>query len=163
MTDNIAFDADAAAVQAAVDSALSEVPGYVAGDAKVAAGPLTSADMTIEYGGSLSASVNDVVIITDVDLAGDGEFNVGVPFVYQAPSPDRIGYGALLALGIADIDFPEAGKDLTAEDVTVTPSGDGARFPYSLSADTVKAIVLETSIEEGNDTVATVLNAALRL
>lgn len=165
-TEAFAFDATFADVQAVVDAAfLANVPGYTAGDIRTEGGPFTVQDMILVYEGDfyLATPPTNLATFENVDLEGESGI-LASSYIYQTGTRRRVGYGALIALGIVAVTVPTAlGDDLTAGDVTVVPAGDGARFPHSLSADTVRTLVLETSIEEGNDTVATVLLAALGL
>lgn len=170
-TGSILFSAGASAVQIAVDrAATGVVPGYAAGDIAVTGDPLSTGNLTITFSGaSVGFAHHDLTVINDVDLTGE-EGGVGEVTVDTEGEPGRRGYGALIALEIISVEvvddipvIPDFGQDLAAEDITVPGSGDGQQFPHGLDKDTVRAICLETSLEEGNDTVYTVLTAALGL
>ncbi len=164
-TANILFSAGASAVQIAVDrAATGVVPGYAAGDIAITGGPLTDDVLTLTFSGaSVGFADHDVTVINNVDLTGE-EGGVGDVTVDTDGVPGRRGWGVLQALGL--LDYPELysfGGEFVPEQVVYHASGDGHQFPHGLDKDTVRALVLETSIEEGNDAIYTALVAGLGL
>lgn len=75
-TANIAYDANAATIESALDTACNgNITGWTDGDISVSGGPLTTNDVTLTFdGGSLSAKNMGQTTIADVDLT-DGSAN----------------------------------------------------------------------------------------
>lgn len=74
-TANIAHDANAATIEAAIDTAAAaaSVPNFSAGDIAVTGGPLTTTPVVLTFdGASVDAQNHGLTVINDVDLTGGG-------------------------------------------------------------------------------------------
>jgi len=155
VTGDIAYDADSATIETAVDVAATaaEVTGWTNGDISVAGGPLTTDPVTLTYDGDSVAEANHGLVVVDSSsLTGGGE--AGACSVTAEGQPDRPGYAILSVLGILTGTVPAWGVTPSLGHAFATP---GQR---RLSPDTIKAIALEIAIAEGNESIYSALVAA---
>lgn len=155
-TADIAYDADAATIETAIDVAATtaSVTGWTNGDISVSGGPMTTDPLVLTYDGDSVAEANHGLIVVDSEsLTGGGE--AGACSVTTEGQADRPGYAILSMLGIFSGTTPAWGVVPSSGQVFATP---GER---RLSPDTIKAIALEIAIAEGNESIYTTLVAAL--
>lgn len=141
----IAYDADAATIETAIDTAatLAGVEGWTNGDISVTGGDLTSDPVVLTYDGNSVKEQNHGLVVMDDSLltGGGGAGDIEVTVEGQA---DRLGYGVLVGLGIVTGTLPAEGslpEQLTQGAVV------GQR---RLSAETIRAIALDIAISEAD-------------
>jgi len=151
----IAFDANAATIEGAIDTAATSasIVGWTNGDISVAGGPLTTTPVTLTFdGASVDEANHDLVVMDDALLTGGG--SGGAITATTEGQADRLGYAILIQMGILSGTVP-------AESVTpsalVALASPGER---RLSAETIKAVALEITITEGNDDICDAIVAA---
>lgn len=98
-TGNIAFDANAATIETAIDTALNGViTGWTDGDITVAGGDLNSAPVTLTYdGASVAAQKHFDVVIDGTNLTGGG--SAGAVITFTNGQPNRPALGMLNLIG----------------------------------------------------------------
>jgi hypothetical protein len=145
-TAGIAFDANAATIEGAIDTAATtaSIVGWTNGDISVAGGPLTTTPVTLTFDGtSVKEQNHDLVVMDDGSLSGGG--SGGVITTTTEGQSDRLGYGILTQYGILAGTVP-------AEDVVPTALAAAASpGERRLSAETIQAIALEIAVTEGNN------------
>jgi hypothetical protein len=157
-TANILFNAAAATIETAIDSAATtaSVVGWTNGDITVSGGVADANPVVFTYDGASVAGLNhSVIVATDVDLS-DG--TPGVPSTTTEGQTGRKGWGALVAMGVASAsDIPVQGVDPVAFTPPSNP-GDGAMYP---SQATIMALANEAAAEDNNlATIAVILASA---
>jgi hypothetical protein len=158
ITTDIAYDADAETIQAAIDDAADGVvTGYSAGDIVVAGGPLTEEAITLTYSGaSVAAKRHSLVQIEVTELTGGA---AGDATTVVSGQTKRAAWAVLKALGIITSAPPTQGDDV----VSVTVGTGRGELPYGLCNDDLRTLVEEAAYDDGNDTVRDHLLAALNL
>lgn len=156
-TANIAWNANAATIESAIDTAASAVPGWTNGDISVAGGDLTSTAVTLTYdGASVNAVNHPAVQINDVDLGGGG--TVGTVTTTTNGQPTRTAMAALNIMGVIDSPPPEQGV------VTgITATSTRASNPHLPRQEVLQALALQAAIEESTDDLYAALMEAMGL
>jgi hypothetical protein len=155
----IAFGANAATIQAAIDTAaLPKVPGFTAADIACTGGPLTTTPLVITFSGASVASQNHGLTVIDGALLTDGGVPEDPGEVTQttAGQPLRTAYSALIVLGILSAPAPAHGA--TADIVVQNARGS---FPHNIDEATVRAIVNQVVVEESSEAIGTAILTAL--
>jgi hypothetical protein len=154
-TANIAFDANAATIEGAIDTAATAagVVGWTNGDITVAGGPLTTTPVTLTFdGASVDEANHGLVVMDDALLTGGG--SGGAITTTAEGQAARLGYAILRQLGILSGTVPAEGVVPSALVVGASVS------ERRISGATVRAIALEIAIAEGNDDIYAALVAA---
>lgn len=155
-TANIPFDDAAAAIQTAIDTAVTGV--YDAGDIVVTdegAAGLSDGDVTLTFSGDSVAGQNFGVTLAEDDDLDAG--TMGAVTVTTEGQPDRKALAGLYAAGVIGGTLPDFGE---------TPSGltalnTRASYPGMINAETIKALARQAVMDgEHDDTYATVLSLA---
>lgn len=151
-----AFNAVAATIQTAINVAATSasITGWTNGDIVVTGGPLTTTPLTLTFSGTSVAAKNHSPVVIAGTLTGG---TVGAVSTSTSGQPTRTAWAALKALGLISTDAPAHGANLTS----ATAVFSRGHFPYKLNNDTVRALVEEAAHDDANDTVSTVLLAAL--
>jgi len=154
----IAFDANAATIEAAIDTvALTKVQGFVAGDIAVTGGPGTTTPIVYTYSGDSVAEKNHGLMTVTSSLTDGGvPEDAGEVTVTTTGQPIRTGYSALIVLGILSAPAPAHGAAATI----VVQNARGS-FPHQLDEATVRAIVHQVAVEETNEALGTAILTAL--
>jgi hypothetical protein len=151
----IAFDAVAATIEAAIDTAADpKVQGFAAGDIAVTGGPGTTTPIVYTFDGASVAGKNHGLIVATSSLTDGGVPEAtGAVTVTTAGRSSRIAIAALVVLGIlnaADIQVQGDNTGYTAQNVR-------GKFPHQLSEDTVRDIIRQAAVEEKNAGLETAL------
>lgn len=162
-TGNIAFGANAATIETAIDVAATaaSVIGWTNGDISVTGGPLSTTTAVFTYDGASVAGLNHGQVSIDDALLLDGvdPGEAGTASSTTQGHDQRSPWALLKALGIITSTPPAQGADLSWDEVTV---GNGrGQYPFNLSAETVLAICEEAGVQDGNETVYPALKRAL--
>jgi hypothetical protein len=157
----IAFDADGATIQSAIDAAApGHVPDYQPGD--ISTGSPANGDgdgFTVDglslyfTGNSVSFRNQGLTIIDAANVTGGG---TPANLFEGDGRPLRYAYAVLVVLGILGMPAPAHG----ATSGFVVKNGRG-NFPHSLDDDTVRALVREVGVSEGSAAVEAALLKAL--
>lgn len=148
-TGNIAYDAAAAAVQTAIDTALDGstiVSSYNAGDVDAACTDnLTANDFTLTANGTTVNGAYMVVTTTNVNLDAD---NLATPVVATAGTLNRAAEAFLYEFGVVGPSSTPVGHGVSvaATDYALINSGD--INPHSLSPALLDAVVRDVAYEE---------------
>ena len=140
-TANIAYDANAATIQTAVDTAASgNITAYTAGDIVVSGGPLTTTPVVLTFSG-VSVDANDQVttIITDVDL--DPDYS-GATSTTTNGQTVRLALSALEVMGIISAPPPPQGT------TTVVATSTRASHPWYPRQETLQALAMQAAIDD---------------
>lgn len=144
-TANIAFDDDEAAIQSAVDTALSSetvVGSYSAGDVDVSlTGNLTANAATLTANGDSVSGAYMLVTTANVDLDAD---ELATPVVATAGTMNR---PAEATLALFDVVKPASSTPYQGESVTGSDFEAGDN-PFSLAPATKKALAREAKVAE---------------
>jgi len=144
-TANIAFDANAATIKSAIDTACSGIAGWTNGDISVNGGPLTSNDVTLIFDGSSVEQQNfGQTIITDIDLGGGG--SVGDVSTTQHGQPKRYTWAVMQELGMVSTP-PEYGTPWPGNSVLEISPGETSFWP---SPALLKALAWQAAIDDDN-------------
>jgi len=156
-TANIAYDAEQAAIQSAVDTALSSetvVESYTNGDVDVSlTGNLTANAVTLTANGDSVNGAYMVVTTANVDLDAD---KLADPVVATAGTMNR---PAEATLALFDVVKPSSSAPYQGESVTESDFEAGDN-PFSLSPATKKALAYEAKVAE-NATIGLALEGVL--
>lgn len=154
-TDEIAYDADAATIETAIDdaAALAGIVGFVAGDIAVTGGPLDADDLTLTYSGdSVAAQNHGEVAISVTGLTGGTAGDESTTTDGQA---DRTAWATLRVSGCISSDPPAQG--VTPTSVTAVAR---ANNPHMPDQDVIRALAREASIQDQNaDVYTAIVNA----
>ncbi len=152
----IAWNADAATIEAAIDTAATaaSITDWTNADISVAlTGDLTTNPATITFDGASVTEANHVlVVMNDGGLTGGG--SGGAITTTTEGQTDRLGYGVLIMLGILSGTVPAEG---------VTPSALVVSAPVGarrISAETIHAIALDIAVAENNVAIESAINTA---
>lgn len=146
----IAFDANAATVQTAINTAATSasVPGWTNGDIVVAGGPLTTTPMTFTFSGaSVDGANHSAIVINGASLTGGG--SAGAVSQSTAGQAGRPAWEALQMSGIIGGTIPEQGEDADS----ITDAGGWRGMPQRLSVPAIKALALQAARDDGNDAI----------
>ncbi len=142
---SIAFDSNAAAIQTAVDAALTGQADP--GDVVISGGPLNSAPLTITFSGDDVDETNQgQTTIDGTSLTATVEGTAGTTCNLVNGQTTRHAWAALIALGILDpnVELPEQADALFEIPVLATKG----HFPYQLDDFTVLAIINEIASQD---------------
>lgn len=158
-TGSLAYDADAATIESAIDSAATSasIVGWTNGDISVSGGDANTAATVLTFDGASVAGQNHPLATTaDVDLS---DSTPGAITVTTEGKTARAAWGCLVAMGIAtDADIPAQG--VTPSDFTSPSNPGNANYP---SAATIRALAQSAAIVDENATVETKILAAAGL
>jgi len=130
-TANIAYDANAATIQAAIDTVMTgNHAGWTNADITVAlTGDLTANDATLTFDGDSVTGLNmGDLAIADVDLTAPGTVNGGS--ITTAGQAIRYAWAVMWAYGmISASSLPDQGDLLSPAALDVTPASTTARWP----------------------------------
>jgi hypothetical protein len=152
-TGNIAFDANAATIEAAIDAAAAtKVPGWVDGDIVVTGGPLTTTPAVLTFSGASVAGKNHGLTTgSSAGLTGGG--TLGAIAETTAGLPVRRALAALVVLGILDA----AGIQVHGDVSGYTAQNVRGSFPHQLSEETVRDIIRQAAVEDNDAALETAL------
>lgn len=143
-TSALAHSAIGTTVQTAINTAMSGVAGYVAGDLAVTGGPLTTTALTFTYSGNSVKNRNQTTLTANgASLTGGG--TLGAITTITPGATARAAWALLKAFGIITSAPPEQGTALSAP----TAGLGRGQFPCNLSPETVKAIIREAASDDG--------------
>lgn len=145
-TADIAYNADAATIETAIDVAATAagVADWTNADISVAGGNLNTDPVTLTFDGdSVKEQNHALTVMNDSGLTGGG--SGGAITTTTEGQVDRSGYAILTMLGIVTGTVPAEGVAPVALVAAATP---GER---KLSAETIKAVALDIAIVEGNN------------
>jgi hypothetical protein len=157
-TAGIAFGANAATIQTAIDVAATAaaVPGWVNGHIVVSGGPLTTTPLVLTFSGaSVAANNHGQTTINGAGLTGG---TAGAATTSVDGQTNRKAWATLKVLGLVTSAPPAQGANPTG--IVTSPKG---AIPHGLSKTTLKALITEAAIEDLNNGVSTALLAAFGL
>lgn len=174
LANGIAFDADAAAIEAVIDAAAVAVVGWTNGDIAVTGGPLTTTPAVFTFSGaSVSGQNHDQILPDGGTLTGGGTMGtVSTTTGGGAGDPGEAGevtsttngqsartaWAILKALGIIAGTPPAQGTSAAVSRAT-TPNVN----PYYPDQELIKALAEEAAIEDDNLDVKAAILAAVNL
>lgn len=155
-TAGIAYNAVAATIETAIDTAASGVTGWTNGDISVTGGNLLAAgaDVVLTFDGASVAGANHA--LTTIDGSGLTGGSLAAPATVKttAGQTGRNGWGALVSLGIVGTPLPAQGE-ARPEDIV---AGSGLlRVPSWL----VKELAQEAAVEDGDNATYHAIMTAL--
>lgn len=155
----IAYDADAATIEAAIDTAADGVvDGFEAGDIAVTGGDLNTAAVVLTFSGDSVAGQNhDPVVVDDALLTGGG--SAGEVTVTTEGQGDRTAWAILNVCGAISGTLPDQGEDPT----DLTAATNRATNPHLPDAATLKALAHEAAVQDRNQAVEDAILDALGL
>lgn len=157
-TANIAYNANSATIQTAVNTLLTNtVSGYTNGDVAITGGPLTTTPLTITFSGASVASRNHGQ--TAVDASGVTGGTAGAASTTTSGQTARSAWAILIALGLTTSDPPNQGVDVTS----VVSTFNHVNHQHQLSAATIRALINEACAQDANESVKTQLLTAFGL
>lgn len=156
-TDDIAFDANAATIEAAIDTAAAPVfADFVAGDIAVTGGPLTTTPVVLTFDGASVAGKNHGLTTgSSAGLVGGG--SLGAITTTTPGQGLRNALAALVVLGILDAANIQVPGDVTG----YTAQNVRGSFPHGLSEGTVRDIIRQAAIEDNDPALETALLSLL--
>jgi hypothetical protein len=157
-TANIAFNANAATIESAIDVAAAAHPIglWSNGDIAVTGGPLTEDAIVLTFSGStVDEEDHSITAIADVDL--DGHVQVG-EVSSTSGQTNRTALAALQVMGLIDSAPPPQGSA-----TGITAASTRQTNPFFPSQETLQALSLQASIEDGVDELYSVLMTELGL
>lgn len=154
----IAFDAVAATIESAIDTAAGGVvAGWTNGDIAVTGGPLTTTALTLTYSGaSVQNAKHQPVVIDGANLLGGG--SAGAVSVATNGQTDRRSWAVLNVGGVIEGSPPAQG---TGTPITIANTRES--YPQMPGQGTLRALAREAAIEDGNPAVEGSLLDALKL
>ena len=159
-TGNIAFNAVAATIETAIDSAATtaSITGWTNGDISVSGGAVNVAPVVFTFdGGSVSGANHPAITLNDVSGAGGAWGTFSTTTEGQT---GRSAWAALVAIGIAvDADIPAQGVTPTAFTRASNP-GNNSHYP---SDSLIRFLASEAAIQDGNAATEGVILDAARL
>lgn len=159
-TDAIAFDANAATIEAAIDTAAAaaNVPDFVAGDIAVTGGDLGSAPVVLTYSGDSVAGRNHgEVTIDDTGLTGGG--SAGAVSTTTEGQTKRTAWAILSACGAIGGTIPAQGEAPSS----ISAATNRHTNPHLPSQDVLRALAHEAAVVDGNADVETEILRVLGL
>lgn len=154
-TAGIAYDANAATIQAAIDTAAASVSGWANGDIVVGGGPLSTTPITLTYSGTSVAAQNHAPVSINAGSVTGG--TAGAVTTTTDGQGARTAWAALKVFSIITSSPPAQGDDVTS----VTIGSERGSFPFKLNNDTVRALIEEAAFDDNNGQVQTYLLDAL--
>lgn len=148
----IAYDANAAAIESAIDTAaVGTVTGWSNGDISVAGGPLTTTPVTLTFDGdSVDGANHPLAVIDDSGLEFEsGPGTAGEVTLVTAGQAGRPAWEALQLAGIIGGTIPEQGENADS----ITDAGGWRGMPQRLSIPAIKALALQAARDDGNDAI----------
>lgn len=159
----IAFNANAATIESAIDTAATGViTGWTNGDISVSGGTLLAAGATVVLTYDGASVVNDNHAQATIDGAGltGGGLDNPAETTTTVGQTNRTSWAALEAMGVvAAANIPVQGVDPVAFTAATGP-GDNAKYP---SQATIRALAVEAAVEDLNVAVETEILAAAGL
>jgi hypothetical protein len=159
-TGNIAFGANAATIEGAIDSAATSasIVGWTNGDISVAGGGLGSTPVTYTFDGTSVAGQNhDLIVVDDALLTGGG--SAGAVVKTNVGQTIRYSWALLAGLNIITAGLPDQSDTPGALTVGAKASSN-VMYP---NQETLRAIALQAAIEDNNVLVGTKILDALGL
>ncbi len=152
-TANLAHDANAATIETAIDTVMTgNYGGWTNGDITIAGGPLTTNAVTLTYDGASVDELNHAVVeIASVDLAG--HTTTGAESVTTYGQTDRTAFAAMESIGLLAAGGPPPQGTVAGITAAMTRNSS----PTYPSQETLKALAMQASIEDGSDDVYTTL------
>lgn len=162
-TAGIAYNANAATIEGAIDTAASGVvTGWTNGDITVTGGTLLAAgaDVVLTYDGSSVAGLNHTLVVLDGASLTGGGVDDPASLTTTEGQTNRTAWAALGAMGIAaEGDVPVQGVAPVAFTSPTTP-GSNANYP---SQATIRALAEDAAISDDNLATETEILAAAGL
>lgn len=148
-TAGIAYDANAATIESAIDTAATSasITDWTNGDISVAGGPLTSDAITLTFDGDSVSSQNHPAITADGDNITDGD--VGAVSTTTEGQSKRTAWAILKSTGAFSGSIPDQGEDPSG----LTADTDRSTNPFLPSQPLLKALAKEAAISDGNENV----------
>jgi hypothetical protein len=145
----IAYNADAAIIESAIDTAatLAGIEGWTNGDISVSGGDLTSDPVVLTYDGDSVKEQNHGLVVMDDSLLTGGGSGGEIEATTEGQA-DRLGYGVLVGLGIVTGTLPAEG------DIPTLLTQGAVVGQRRLSAETIRAIALDIAMAEGENSQA---------
>jgi hypothetical protein len=148
---NLAYNVSAATLKSSIDSAASDINDYTAGDIQVTGGPLTTGNMTLQFGYS-TAYMNQPNLVLDYSNLTGGGPEYTSPVVTTVGHTKRRAWAIMQIINIIDpaADPPEPQGSLTG-----IPAITGNRDTIFLQPSTgvLRAIAKQAAIEDGSDSI----------
>lgn len=145
----IAFDANAATIEGAINTAATSasITGWTNGDISVSGGDLNTAPVVFTFDGDSVTGANHATIVVDGgSLTGGG--SEGAVSVTNEGQTKRTAWAVLRLAEIIASEPPAQG---TSD--TVDPGYGHVGLPSRLSDDTILSLAQQAAIEDGNDDV----------
>lgn len=158
-TAGIAYNANAATIEGAIDTAATSasVPGWTNGDIAVTGGPLTTTPTVYTFSGTSVAGQNHGLTVATGPLTGG---DVGAVTTTTDGQTKRTSWAILAAVGAITAGMPLQGVSVTKFDLTAGDRDSNSEMP---SAAVLRKLAEEAGIEDLNQTVVTAILEALRL
>jgi len=144
-TGNIAFNAAAATIETAIDSAATSasITGWTNGDISVSGGAVNVGAVVLTFDGASVSGINHpVTVLNDVDGAGGAWGAVSLTTPGQS---GRLAWGALIALGVLTGAIPAQTAD--ADPTAITAGANALKVPGNV----IRAIAKEAAAEDENN------------
>jgi len=156
-TANIAYDANAATIQTAVDTAASgNITAYANGAIAVTGGPLTTSPLVLTFSGvSVDNADQTLTIVNDIDLDPD---YAGATTTTTNGQTVRTALAALNVMGI--IASPPPAQGTTAGLVAIS---NYTSNPWMPRQETLQALAMQAAIDDSTDALYPALMATLGL
>ena len=154
----IAYNANAATIQSAIDAAAAAVvDGWANGDVAVTGGPLSAANLTLTYSGeSVGGQNHGEVVINGGSLTGGG--TAGDESVTTEGQTNRTSWAILRIAGLISGTPPTQGTS-----AAVTAAVNRETSPMMPDQETIRALAKEASVEDDNVDVETAILTAFNL
>jgi len=156
-TGNIAFNAAAATIESAIDSAATtaSITGWTNGDITVSGGAVNVAPVVLTFDGTSVAGIaHPVTVLTDVDGAGGAWGAVSITTKGQTI---RRALGVLFALSVLDdATVPEQPADVSVSGVAIGSADRYGKFPQNVLRDIAREAAAE---DDNNNTYHTVIES----
>ena len=156
-TGNIAYNANAAAVESAIDSAATtaSITGWTNGDISVSGTAVDNGPIVLTFDGSSVAGIaHPVTVLTDVDGAGGAWGAVSITTKGQTI---RRALGVLFALSVLDdATVPEQSADVSVSGVAIGSSDRYGKFPQGILRDIAREAAAE---DDNNNTYHTIIES----
>jgi hypothetical protein len=156
-TANLAFNANAATVQTALDTALSSAPAYNAGDIDVACtNNLNSSNMTLTGTANSYTERYFTAVTANVNLGVNSLVTAVLTTVGQIRRPWLAALEAMGIIGPTGTVTPYQRQPVQSEWASLGLAGNN---PFSINPATAQALVAECAASEGSDTYRTIFIA----
>lgn len=153
-TANLAYDANAATIETAIDTVMTgNYGGWVNGDIVIAGGPLTTNAVTLTYSGTSVDELNHAAVVIDsVDL--DGHTTIGAASTTTHGQSARTVWEIMEGMGLITGGPPVQG---TTSGLSATTSRNSN--PHYPKQATLKALAQQAAIDDDNNDLYGVLMA----